>query len=192
MSHSPRSHAGGRPSKLTPEIVQKVREILPVALYIETVAAYLGVDRQTFYNWIKRGEREAKRLQKQKKPAPRAKEALYLEFFHAVKKALAEGEFHNALLIRTAATDGESWTAAAWLLERRFPERWGQRQRLEHSGPRNKPIPIEMTVEHVLTAHKELESWEHERFTTTPNGTRQDGSTGAPASGAGAEPAPGP
>ena len=144
MPHLPggnqRGNSRGRPSKLTPEIVAKVQEILPVALYIETVAAYLGIDRQTFYNWRARGEREHKRLQRNK-AKPRAKEELYLQFHDAIEKGLADGEFLNALLIRQAANDGKSWYAAAWLLERRFPDRWGQKQRLEHSGPGQRPIP---------------------------------------------------
>src|SRR4051794_15646643 len=98
MSHLPSRHPGGRPSKLTIELIVKVQEILPVALYYETVANYLGINRQSFYNWKRRGEREAKRLQ-QKKAKPRAKEALYLEFHHVLQKAMAEGEFLNALLI---------------------------------------------------------------------------------------------
>jgi hypothetical protein len=168
MPHLPQTRPGGRPSKLTAEVIQKVKEILPVALYIETVAAYLSIDRQTFYNWLQRGEKEAQRLEQQLKPKPKAKETLYLEFFATIQKALAEGEFLNALLIRTTAAEGKAWQAAAWLLERRFPERWGLRHKLEHAGPKGGAIPLQLTVDQVLAAHKELEDWQHDRFPTPP------------------------
>ncbi len=42
----------------------------------------------------------------------------------------------DVAVIATAAK--ENWQAAAWRLERKFPERWGRRQKvdaqLEHSG----------------------------------------------------------
>ena len=38
-----------------------------------------------------------------------------------------------------------TWQAAAWWLERRFPDRWGRKQRHEISGG-DKPIEIEATI----------------------------------------------
>lgn len=40
-------------------------------------------------------------------------------------RARAEGELRNVALIAQAARGG-SWAAAAWLLERHYPERWGR------------------------------------------------------------------
>lgn len=40
-------------------------------------------------------------------------------------RARAEGEIRNVMLIAQAARQG-SWPAAAWLLERHYPERWGR------------------------------------------------------------------
>lgn len=42
-----------------------------------------------------------------------------------LEKAAAEGETRNVLLIANAARGG-NWAAAAWLLERMYPERWGR------------------------------------------------------------------
>ena len=58
----------GRPTKLTADIIQKVKTFLPVCMYIETLADSLEIDRQTFYNWFHRGEAEAKRLDKRARP----------------------------------------------------------------------------------------------------------------------------
>lgn len=143
----------GRPTDLTPEVIAEVKRLLPVALYLETVADYLAVDRTTFRNWLRRGAREAKRRARGR-ARERPAEALFLEFFHAVKRALAEGELHAAGAVRRATQAGVNpisrktttrttqagdttttveeryanpeWTAAACLLERRWPEHWGR------------------------------------------------------------------
>jgi len=42
------------------------------------------------------------------------------------------------------------WRATAWRQERRFPTRWGQVTRNEHSGPGGGPIPVELQVEGLM------------------------------------------
>jgi hypothetical protein len=142
----------GQPTDLTPDLIRQFAELLPVVLYMESVAAFLGVERSTWRRWITRGKAESKRLQ-ELGARPRQKEALYLEFFNTHKRAIAEGEIGDAGAIREAALaetrpvkvkrvekpDGSveetteymkpEWTAAAWRLERRFPERWGSEKR---------------------------------------------------------------
>ena len=124
----------GRPTDLTPEVIEDVRRLLPTVMYLETVADYIGVTRQAIRGWLKRGAKEIKRVRR--KPGRRilVAEALYVEFFHAVKKALAAGEIGDAGTIKKASAD--QWQAAAWRLERRFPDRWGRKDRheVEHSG----------------------------------------------------------
>ena len=39
------------------------------------------------------------------------------------------------------------WQAAAWYLERRYPDRWGLRTRLEHSTPDGRPMEHTVRVE---------------------------------------------
>lgn len=114
----------GRPTKLTPEIVQEVRRLVPTVCYMESVGDYLGVSRQTWRGWLRRGRKEADRLAEAPDAAPRKTEALYLEFFTTFKRAVAEGEITAAAQIALAAGGGV-WQAAAWRLERLFPERWG-------------------------------------------------------------------
>ena len=68
----------------------------------------------------------------------RASESPYLEFSDAVKKGLAQGEYRDLRTILTAS--GSAWQAAAWRLERRFPERWGsEKRRVAASWKRSSP-----------------------------------------------------
>lgn len=110
----------GRPTTLTPEIQEKIIQAVRAGNYLETAAAYAGVPKNTLHDWLRRGAKE--------------KRGIYHEFSVLVEKALAEAEMRDVLIIGKAAE--ENWQAAAWRLERKFPDRWGRKDRhaVEHSG----------------------------------------------------------
>lgn len=116
----------GRPTLLTPEVIREFQRLLPTVLYVETVADYLALDRTTIRKWIRRGAKEAKRVQRPRSN-PKPSEALYLEFFLAYKKGLAEGQIYDLSIIKKASE--KQWPAAAWRLERRFPHLYGSDRR---------------------------------------------------------------
>lgn len=132
----------GRPTLLTPEVIEEVRRILPVCLYLETVASYLGICRETLRQWLKRGQRERNRQRKNPKSKNCLKESIYVEFLDTYKKALAEGEIHDTGVIKKASQ--ESWQAAAWRLERRFPSRWGRKDKAIDDEQINKAIEAQL------------------------------------------------
>lgn len=120
----------GRPSKLTPERLKRIVDAIRAGNYVETAAEYAGIGKTTFYRWMEQGEK--------------ASRGIYRDFRDAVMRARAEAEARNIALIQKAAPD--DWRAAAWWLERAFPDRWGSRQKLEHSGPDGAPIAAEVRV----------------------------------------------
>lgn len=111
---------GGRPPILTPELTKQVVDLIAAGNYIETSCAVVGISKQTFYRWMKEGN------------AGLTVETA--EFCDAVKKALGRSEARDVAIIGKAAS--KSWQAAAWRLERKFPDRWGRQDRLSvrHSG----------------------------------------------------------
>jgi transposase len=122
-----------RPIKLKPEVQNKIIVAIKAGNYIETAAAYAGISKNTLYDWLKRGEREKQRVNKNSKAKIRKLEADFVEFSDAIEKALAEAEIRDVTIIAKAAE--EQWQAAAWRLERKFPDRWGRRKLdIEHSG----------------------------------------------------------
>lgn len=125
--------AGGRPTKLNFDTHNKIITAIRAGNYIETAAAYAGINKSTLYDWLKRGEREKQRVAKNPRYKIRKSEKPYVEFSNAVEKALAEAEIRDVAIIAKAAE--EQWQAAAWRLERKFPDRWGRRVLdVEHKG----------------------------------------------------------
>lgn len=129
----------GRPTKLTPEVQDKIVAALRAGNYQETAAVYAGVEPRTFYRWMERGESDD------------ADDEIYRQFRQTVEKAKADAEVRDIALIDKAAHDG-SWQAAAWKLERKFPQKWGRLNRTEISGPEGKPVELRTSVEAILEA----------------------------------------
>lgn len=95
--------AGGRPTKYNAVVVEAIVSALKAGATYEHAAAAGGISYQTFNEW--------------RKDLP--------EFSEAIKAA--EGDAARLLLgkIQAAASEG-AWQAAAWILERRWPEQYGR------------------------------------------------------------------
>jgi hypothetical protein len=98
--------------------------------YAPTAAEYAGIGVSTHYDWLKKGE---------------AGITPYAEYLEAIKKAEAVAEIRNVTLIQNAAQN--TWTAAAWYLERKHYDRWGRKDRnqIELTGANGQPIEINST-----------------------------------------------
>lgn len=100
-----------RPTKLTPDVHAKIVGLLRAGNYVETAAAAAGVDARNVRRWLARGARG---------------EEPFAQFARDVDAAQGEAEARDVIMLGKAAESGE-WRAAAFRLERRHPERWGQR-----------------------------------------------------------------
>lgn len=87
--------------------------MLAQGIPVTTAVAANGINVATHTKWMMRG-----------KVASRG-DAEFVAYRAAVKRAIAKGEASLVTMIRAAAPI--TWTAAAWLLERRFPERYARR-----------------------------------------------------------------
>ena len=128
--------------KLTPELIEKMIPAIEIGNYIETVCQAHGIDKSTYYKWIKKGEK--------------AKSGIYRHFFHSVRNAEARAE---ARLI-------EEWreklqvspTNYKDFLERRYPERWGKKDIVKHQGDNENPITytVKFVDGHPDPDHREI------------------------------------
>jgi hypothetical protein len=76
-----------------------------------TAARACGVAESAFMNWMRLGRE--------------GKDPEYAEFVEQVKAAENQAEASAVGRINAAMQDPKLWTAAAWFLERKFPDRWG-------------------------------------------------------------------
>lgn len=118
----------GRPTKFTPETRQKIIHAISIGATYELASLYAGLDRHTVQRWLSKGEKETK--------------GIYRDFCTAVKEAEGKGLVGCLLTIRKAGQ--KQWQAAAWLLERRYPDIFGRNIKLEHSGGKE-PVKIQHT-----------------------------------------------
>jgi hypothetical protein len=115
-----------RPTKLTPKLLAEILRNMRTCAYRETACAAVGIDSKTLRNWLKLAKRGG------------ASNAIYRTFAAGLEEAEAQAEIVDLTFISMAAK--ADWRAAAWRLARKSPERWGDRQRIEHSGPDGGPI----------------------------------------------------
>lgn len=101
----------GRPTKLNRVVCEQIALLIRAGNTIEIAAAAAGIAESSFFAWMDRGEE--------------AETGMYREFYDAVEQARAEAEALQVQRISLAANNG-NWQAAAWLLERRYSERWAK------------------------------------------------------------------
>jgi hypothetical protein len=105
-----KKNKGGRPSKLTPELTEDICKLLRSGAMIDAACLSSGITKETFFQWMKLGISETDSPHKQ--------------FSDSVKRALADAENSMVDGIRNAGQT--QWQALAWLLERRFRNKWGR------------------------------------------------------------------
>jgi len=94
-------------------------------------AQYAGIGVSTYKGWVLRGN---------------AGEEPYASLLAAVKAAELEAEAEILDRIREHSFD--TWQAGAWLLERRYPERYALKQRVQHE--------VKFTEEQARAKYREL------------------------------------
>lgn len=93
------------------ELVAAVARGIEEGATYEIAAAVLGVTARTLRNWRKYADEGDER---------------YWELFEAIEKAEAVAQ--RDYLVQMRAHGEKDWRALAWLLERKWPERWGPKR----------------------------------------------------------------
>ena len=177
----------GRPTKYSLEVQNKIVAAMQHGAYIETAAAYAGISKDTLHRWLKLGARA--------KTA--GKSSRFVAFSDAIERAMADCELRDLETIGLFArglpveihhekttvdahghTSTETkverrierhWTAAAWRLERKHPERWGRK--MELSGPGGEPLKPAVVILPSNGRDPELEGKGEERGDADADGS---------------------
>ena len=118
-------------TKLTYELIEQMAALKADGLSNKDVCRAVGISEQTFYRWTQDPKNKLQR-----------------ELCERLKKE--ESQFKQALLttIRSAALEKtQHWTAAAWLLERSFPDEYGRVDRRREEKPAEDVPQITLGVE---------------------------------------------
>jgi len=113
----------GRPSSYTPALARAVCSAIASGLPVGVACRQHGIARQTLYDWRVQG---------------RAGREPFAGFAARLERATAEAESRSVLAVVKAAK--RDWRAAAWMLERRWPQRYALRQTV-----RVEKAPADMT-----------------------------------------------
>jgi hypothetical protein len=107
-----------RPCTLTDEKENKIISALRIGSYIDVACRASGISKSTFYFWL---EKASDQYQEYNNPR-------YKAFAAKVDKAMAEAEIY---LLNDVRKKGQGWQASMTIMERRWPERWGQKAKVE-------------------------------------------------------------
>jgi transposase-like protein len=130
----------GRQPTLTPAAQEAIVQAVTVGLSVVEAAALAGIAKSTVLQWLQRGEGRSRR----------GTQARYVDFVDAITRARAVDEARRTARINQAAQGGAvvhektttfadgrtvvertlappEWRADAFVLERRYAERWGRK-----------------------------------------------------------------
>jgi transposase len=117
----------GRPLTLTPELRDRICATVSAGNYRQVAAQYHGVPLRTFHRWCQMGRK--------------AKSGAYFDFWHALLKAERDAEI--VAVKRVIDASAEDAKHMEWWLERKFPGRWGRKDRVEVTGKKGGPVELD-------------------------------------------------
>ena len=103
-----------RPVKITYELIDAISEDIAQGFSFDQAALNNGISSTSFFRWKQKG-------------LDSESEVIYRDFTKAVGAAAEFSESEALQLVRSAAKIDRNWKAAAWFLERRFPEKYAKR-----------------------------------------------------------------
>lgn len=168
-----------RPTKLTPELAERIYELLRRGHYTRSACAYVGVSKSSLYNWLDKGA--SGRILVDQRPvreafptaadhrralarwrAQLAREQLFADFADGVEMAQDFGEawlVEQILeMVGDPAVKHQKWTALMTILERTRRDRWGRRSAVEHGTPDGKPFPVSHVIDPSKLSNEELDT----------------------------------
>ena len=118
----------GRKLKINEEVIEAFLGAIKGGAPIKSACGCAGISETTFYKWMNWADSDRKDA------------STYAQFRDNIKKAQGQAAQRWLAIIEKAAMAG-SWQAAAWKLERKYPEEFGNRTHLAMSAG-DKPVTI--------------------------------------------------
>ncbi len=126
-----------QPRLLTPEVQKVIYEAIEAGTTLEIAAQAAGIGARTLDEWLHHGRAELQDNPDAEGPCA--------NFVRAEK--VASAKFERDCLSRIQDAARNNWTANAWLLERKFPQRYAKVDRLRVSGDETNDQPVKISDE---------------------------------------------
>tara|TARA_Y100000004_G_C8948076_1_gene427222 strand:+ start:759 stop:1190 length:432 start_codon:yes stop_codon:yes gene_type:complete len=117
-----------KPYKLDEQLTERLLNAIKLGSYIEHACAYAGINSSTYRRWRSLAEDNLEP---------------YKSLFEKIQQAEAEGIIRRIGRIEKQAQEG-NWQADAWLLERKYPDKFGRRDRVTLQADPNAPIEVNL------------------------------------------------
>lgn len=149
----------GAPETINAEIIKSITNAMRAGAYIETAVALVGISKSTFYNWCRRGNIEPSTIYGQLLHAVKKAlaESEMRDLLNIDKCAMGQDAEYERYPDGDIDEDGKDiggqivfdgkgkpvlkkfplapdWSASAWRLERKFPNRWNKVEKVETSN----------------------------------------------------------
>lgn len=144
----------GRPQVISEEMTEKVVKSIGVGMPIKSACAIAGIGDSTYYKYMSIG-RQFDGWEKDDIPEDMLP---FAEFTDTVKRAIATSK----LKLLNDINQDPDWRAKAWILERRFPDEFGRRDRViieeRHIKEKVQELSLEDIEAEIIELEKELEN----------------------------------
>lgn len=114
----------GRPTELTAPVQATICDALRRGCYYETAAALAGISVRTLRNWLRAGARAVEDESNGR--------VIDTQAARGVPCCMWTGGGRDGTRRPRGRHGEKEWTAHAWRLERRWPEKYGRRERVNH------------------------------------------------------------
>ena len=145
---------GGRPFKITDEIIERIYDAIGIGTPLSASAAYGGITYRSFLNYYNAGEEITEKILNGdvKQSELNEFDSLRFRFFLKVEEAKANAAINWTNTINKSATTDPNW--ASYMLGKWYPELHGSKSRLELTGKDGEAIKTESVGE--LTPEEKL------------------------------------
>lgn len=127
------------PRKLNQGMIDALSLSIAKGNYYVTACALNNISEFALYDWLKKSEVDDK-------GGLTEEESIYIRLAKSLKRAEAQAEAKLVEIIRESAEVKREWLPAITFLERRHPERWGRKDRVQVE--QHKRVEISVIVEH--------------------------------------------
>ena len=159
----------GRMIKLSPDVQEKIVQAIKLGATQAIACKYAGITPSTFIRWVKRGIRDHD---------AGLDDTVFTSFAKSIQKAEGSAAVRWLAVIEREATGGQ-WTAAAWKLERRYPQMYGRMiQQHDHIHRGGVDVKVSLDKDDVRFVHRLLAEKRRKLTGGRGRATGTDGNTG--------------